>query len=45
MGTNVMHKNTAFRRVKYLTLMQIGDSVRDLREGSKAKLEIGRAHV
>ena len=38
METNAMQKNTAFRRVKYLTLMQIGDSVRDLRTGSKAKL-------
>lgn len=38
MSTNAMQKNTAFRRVKYLTLMQIGDGVRDLRSGSKAKL-------
>ena len=38
METNVMQKNTAFRRVKYLTLMQVGDSVRDLRNGSRAKL-------
>lgn len=38
MDTNVTQKNTAFRRIKYLTLMQIGDSVRDLRTGSKAKL-------
>ena len=38
METNAIQKNTAFRRVKYLTLMQIGDSVRDLRTGSKAKL-------
>ena len=33
-----MQKNTALRRVKYLTLMQIGDGVRDLKTGSKAKL-------
>lgn len=33
-----MQKNTAFRRVKYLTLMQIGDGLRDLRTGSKARL-------
>lgn len=38
MGKNAMHKNTAFHRIKYLTLMQIGDSVRDIRTGSKAKL-------
>ena len=38
MGTNAMKKNTAFRRVKYLTLMQIGDSIRDLRTGNKGKL-------
>ena len=33
-----MQKNTAFRRVKYLTLMQIGDSLRDIRTGNKKKL-------
>ena len=38
MSENTMQKNTAFRRVKYLTLMQIGDGVRDLRTGSKARL-------
>ena len=38
MGDNVMQKNTALRRVKYLTLMQIGDGVRDLKTGSKARL-------
>ena len=38
MGINAMQKNTAFRRVKYLTLMQIGDGIRDLRMGNKAKL-------
>ena len=38
MSMNATQKNTAFRRVKYLTLMQIGDGVRDLRTGSKAKL-------
>ena len=38
MSTNTMQKNTAFRRIKYLTLMQIGDSVRDIRTGSKARL-------
>jgi MFS-type transporter involved in bile tolerance (Atg22 family) len=38
MVEKAMQKNTAFRRVKYLTLMQIGDGVRDLRTGSKAKL-------
>ena len=38
MDTNVTQKNTAFRRIKYLTLMQIGDGVRDLRNGNKAKL-------
>ena len=38
MSTNTMSKNTVFRRIKYLTLMQIGDSVRDVRAGSKAKL-------
>ena len=38
MGAKTMQKNTAFRRVKYLTLMQIGDGVRDLRNGSKGKL-------
>lgn len=32
-----MKKNTALRRIKYLTLMQIGDSVRDIRTGSKAR--------
>ncbi len=31
-------KNTAFRRIKYLTLMQIGHGVRDLRTGDKKKL-------
>ena len=31
-------KNSAFRRIKYLTLMQIGDSVRDIRSGNKSKL-------
>ena len=38
MGEKAMQKNTAIRRVKYLTLMQIGDGLRDLRTGSKAKL-------
>ena len=38
MGKNGVKKNTALRRVKYLTLMQIGSSVRDLRTGSKSKL-------
>ena len=38
MAENTMQKNTAFRRVKYLTLMQIGNGVRDLRTGSKARL-------
>lgn len=38
MKTNVAQKNTVFRRIKYLTLMQIGDSVRDLRSGNKKKL-------
>ena len=38
MAENTMQKNTAFRRVKYLTLMQIGDGIRDLRTGSKARL-------
>lgn len=38
MSTSEMKKNTAFRRIKYLTLMQIGDSVRDMRTGSKARL-------
>lgn len=38
MEQNVKQNNTAFRRVKYLTLMQIGDSLRDLRQGSKARL-------
>lgn len=38
MDGNAMQKNTAFRRVKYLTLMQIGDGLRDLRTGSKARL-------
>ena len=33
-----MQKNTAFRRVKYLTLMQIGDALRDIRTGNKKKL-------
>ena len=32
-----MKKNTALRRIKYLTLMQIGDSLRDIRTGSKAR--------
>ena len=31
-------KNTVFRRIKYLTLMQIGHGVRDLRTGDKKKL-------
>ena len=38
MSANVTQKNTAFRRIKYLTLMQIGDGVRDIRSGNKKKL-------
>ena len=38
MGEKAIQKNTALRRVKYLTLMQIGDGIRDLKAGSKAKL-------
>ena len=38
MEQNVKQNNTALRRVKYLTLMQIGDGLRDLRQGSKVRL-------
>ena len=38
MSEKAMQKNTALRRVKYLTLMQIGDGIRDLKTGSKARL-------
>ena len=38
MGKDKAQKNTALRRVKYLTLMQIGDGLRDLRTGNKSKL-------
>ena len=38
MEGNEMQKSTAFHRVKYLTLMQIGDSVRDLKTGNKKRL-------
>ena len=38
MGEKAMQKNTALRRVKYLPLMPIGDGIRDLKAGSKAKL-------
>ena len=34
-------KNTAMRRIKYLTLMQIGDGLRDLMSENKKKL-VGR---
>ena len=44
MAENTMQKNTAFRRVKYLTLMQIGDGIRDLRTGSRARL-VARASL
>ena len=38
MEGNEMQKSTAFHRVKYLTLMQIGDSLRDLKTGNKKRL-------
>ena len=38
MSTMEVKKNSALRRIKFLTLMQIGDSVRDIRTGNKAKL-------
>ena len=33
-----IQKNTVWRRIKYLTLMQIGNSLRDLRAGDKKKM-------
>ncbi len=38
MDTKETQKNTAWRRVKYLTLMQIGDQLRGVKKGSKKKL-------
>ncbi len=37
MDTKETQKNTMWRRVKYLTLMQIGDQVRGLKSGNKKK--------
>lgn len=38
MTNGEMQKNTAIRRVKYLTLMQIGDELRVLKTGNRKKL-------
>ena len=37
-ATKVNSKNTVMRRVKYLTLMQIGDKVRGIKTGGSKKL-------
>ncbi len=43
MNTKEIQKNTVWHRVKYLTLMQIGDQVRGLKSGNRKKLVISIA--
>lgn len=38
MGEQTLNNNTAMRRIKYLTLMQIGDKLRNLKTGNRKKL-------